>query len=46
MRNLQANNAAGGNRSGSFAYFGQGTGTNPLPIYLGVPQRPALVSRQ
>ena len=30
--NLQANNAAG--RTGSFAYFGPGTGTNPLPIYL------------
>lgn len=34
MANLRANNAAGGARSGSFAYFGQGTGTNPLPIYL------------
>ena len=34
MANLQANNAAGGNRTGSFAYFGPGTGTNPLPIYL------------
>jgi hypothetical protein len=34
MANLQANNAAGGTRSGSFAYFGSGTGTNPLPIYL------------
>jgi carboxypeptidase family protein/TonB-dependent receptor-like protein len=34
MGNLQANNAAGGNRSGSFAYFGPGSGTNPLPIYL------------
>jgi hypothetical protein len=34
MANLQANNAAGGTRSGSFAYFGTGTGTNPLPIYL------------
>jgi len=32
--NLQANNAAGGSRTGSFAYFGAGTGTNPLPIYL------------
>jgi len=32
--NLQANNAAGGTRTGSFAYFGAGTGTNPLPIYL------------
>jgi len=34
MANLQANNAAGGSRRGSFAYFGPGTGTNPLPIYL------------
>lgn len=34
MANLQANNAAGGSRTGSFAYFGPGTGTNPLPIYL------------
>ncbi len=34
MANLQANNIAGGNRTGSFAYFGPGTGTNPLPIYL------------
>jgi hypothetical protein len=34
MANLRANNAAGGNRAGSFAYFGPGTGTNPLPIYL------------
>ena len=34
MANLQANNAAGGSRSGSFRYFGPGTGTNPLPIYL------------
>ena len=34
MANLQANNAAGGSRTGSFAYFGAGTGTNPLPIYL------------
>ena len=35
MRNLQANNASGvTSRSGSFAYFGPGTGTNPLPIYL------------
>jgi Carboxypeptidase regulatory-like domain len=32
--NLQVNNAAGGNRSGSFAYFGPGTGTAPLPIYF------------
>jgi hypothetical protein len=34
MANLQANNAAGGSRAGSFRYFGAGTGTNPLPIYL------------
>jgi hypothetical protein len=34
MANLQANNAAGGSRAGSFAYFGAGTGTAPLPIYL------------
>lgn len=31
--NLQANNAAGGARAGSFKYFGAGTGTVPLPIY-------------
>jgi Carboxypeptidase regulatory-like domain/TonB dependent receptor-like, beta-barrel len=34
MANLQANNAAGGSRFGSFAYFGPGTGTAPLPTYL------------
>ena len=34
MQNLQANNLAGGSRRGSFAYFGPGSGTNPLPIYL------------
>jgi hypothetical protein len=34
MNNLTVNNAAGGNRTGSFAYFGPGTGTSPLPIYL------------
>src|SRR5262245_28304885 len=34
MANLQANNAAGGTRAGSFAYFGPGSGTVPLPIYL------------
>ena len=35
MRNLQANNASGiASRAGSFAYFGAGTGTFPLPIYL------------
>jgi hypothetical protein len=34
MANLEANNAAGGSRTGSFAYFGPGTGTSPLPIYL------------
>jgi hypothetical protein len=35
MANLAANNASGAsNRAGSFAYFGGGTGTSPLPIYL------------
>ena len=35
MANLQANNASGvSSRVGSFAYFGSGTGTSPLPIYL------------
>jgi hypothetical protein len=35
MGNLKANNASGvANRVGSFAYFGSGTGTSPLPIYL------------
>ena len=34
MANLQANNAAGGTRAGSFAYFGPGTGTVALPIIL------------
>ena len=34
MSNLQANNAAGGTRAGSFAFFGEGTGTAPLPIML------------
>ncbi len=35
MRNLAANNASGvASRNGSFAYFGPGTGTTPLPIYL------------
>jgi hypothetical protein len=34
MTNLRANNAAGGSRSGSFAYFGPGSGTSELPIYL------------
>lgn len=34
MTNLQANNAAGGSRAGSFRYYGPGTGTNPLPTYL------------
>jgi hypothetical protein len=32
MQNLAANNAAGGSRAGSIAYFGPGT--NPLPTYL------------
>jgi hypothetical protein len=35
MGNLTANNASGvSNRVGSFAYFGPGSGTAPLPIYL------------
>jgi hypothetical protein len=34
VQNLRVNNAAGGNRAGSFAYFGPGTGTTPLPTYL------------
>jgi Carboxypeptidase regulatory-like domain/TonB dependent receptor-like, beta-barrel len=34
MANLQANNAAGGSRANSFAYFGSNTGTSPLPTYL------------
>ena len=34
MDNLAANNAAGGSRAGSFAYFGPGTNTFELPIYL------------
>ena len=35
MANLAANNASGvASRVGSFAYFGAGTGTSPLPIYL------------
>lgn len=32
--NLAANNAAGGTRAGSFAYFGPNTGTQPLPNIL------------
>ena len=36
VANLKANNASGvAARNGSIAYFGPGTGTNPLPIYLG-----------
>ena len=36
VANLRANNASGvASRRGSIAYFGDGTGTNPLPIYLG-----------
>lgn len=35
VANLRANNASGiASRRGSFAYFGAGTGTVPLPIYL------------
>lgn len=34
-QNLQANNNSGvASRRGSIAYFGAGSGTNPLPIYL------------
>jgi hypothetical protein len=35
QQNLIANNAAGGSRAGSFAYFGPGTGTAPLPFIFG-----------
>jgi hypothetical protein len=35
QQNLAANNAAGGSRAGSFAYFGTGTGTVPLPTIAG-----------
>ena len=35
MGNLAANNSSGvASRIGSFAYFGAGTGTSPLPIFL------------
>ena len=35
MANLAANNASGvSSRKGSFAYFGTGSNTSPLPIYL------------
>jgi hypothetical protein len=35
MANLQVNNTSGdATRVGSFKYFGPGTGTSPLPIYL------------
>jgi hypothetical protein len=35
MANLRINNASGDSkRVGSFAYFGAGSGTSPLPIYL------------
>jgi hypothetical protein len=35
VQNLRANNESGvAARRGSIAYFGEGTGTNPLPIYL------------
>jgi hypothetical protein len=34
VSNLQANNAVGGSRAGSFAYFGAQSGTSPLPTYL------------
>ena len=41
VNNLKANNAAGGSRAGSFAYFGAGSGTNPLPIYMAYLRGPA-----
>ena len=35
VANLKANNESGvASRVGSFKYFGPGTGTNPLPIYM------------
>jgi hypothetical protein len=34
VNNLKVNNAAGGNRAGSFAYFGANSGTSPLPVYF------------
>jgi hypothetical protein len=35
VANLQANNASGvASRAGSFAYFGPGSNTSPLPVYL------------
>jgi hypothetical protein len=34
QNNLIANNIAGGARAGSFAYFGAGTNTSQLPIFL------------
>jgi hypothetical protein len=43
--NLQANNKAGGGRAGSFAYFGPGTGTSPLPIILAYFSGPGTVSK-
>ena len=39
MANLQANNAAGGDRVGSFKYFGPGTGTEPAADLSGPLQR-------
>ena len=34
-QNLMSNNATGGARTGSFAYFGPNSGTSPLPTILG-----------
>ncbi|HKP73237.1 MAG TPA: TonB-dependent receptor, partial [Pyrinomonadaceae bacterium] len=49
LANLNANNAAGGSRRGSFAYFGEGTGTSPLPVTLayttGIPVTDAAAQR-
>ena len=39
MANLQANNAAGGTRAGSFAYFGDGTGHRAAADHARVFQR-------
>jgi hypothetical protein len=52
VANLKANNQSGdASRAGSFKYFGAGTGTNPLPIYMaylvgasGNPNNPASYS--
>ena len=40
MANLQANNAAGGSRTGSFAYFGAGQRHQPAADLSRLPERP------